>query len=1145
MFSFKRFFATGCFLVLFASSAFAEGNRTYYVADDGTAVAKVADLSALNGQPPRPRPSIIISPNRLLDVPARGGVGEVYATYSGGAADYVAREAADWVRVAERPVRGCIAVEIEPNPTFMTRKDTVVFWPVGGIGEPMEDSLYISQRGRRRGRGGRPTIRVTSVSGDFNMLPELGGNMQFNVTIGGGATGWVIGFLSRNFSTTSPYRGNGDGIVSVYYGDNPTTAIRRDTAVFRTVGGAGEAVEDTLFLTQRPGTAPYIRIDSTVPADLSMLSADGGSVRVFVHIRGTATGWDVATPPSGFTRTSAKWVRGRRAIIDYTLNSTGATREDTVVFYTTGGPTIARDTLIFTQSGGGDMSLQQTMILSPDRLLDVPATGGIGEIYATYSGGAMNYVATEAADWVRVAEWAVRGCIAVEISPNPTFVTRKDTVVFTPTGGQGVAVQDSLYISQHGCEPGPQLGPSVILETNWIDAPATGGMHELYVTFGGGATGYRVPERGLDAPASWVSLPLMGRRGSMDITLRPNLTSTTRYDTVVFWPTGGIGEPIEDSLFISQQGDGPGPQLEQSVVLETNWIDAPATGERRELYYTFGGGATGYRVPAEGLDAPASWVSLPLMGRRGSVEITLRPNPTSTTRYDTVVFWPTGGRGEPIEDSLFISQLGRDGIQPALRVSSVPADLSMLPSSGGRIRVSVRIRGAAGWDVLSPPSGFTTISAKRIRGGSAIIEYAPNPTGVTREDSVVFYTTGGSTIARDTLVVTQLGDEDLFLHQGIIVSPNYVMNVPATGETSTVRITYLEGATGYTIPASGLEAPASWVSVPAVALDGTLAVEIAPNSSYRTRRDTVVFTPTGGQGVAVQDSLFISQQGTRPRVVTVVLEPHVLVDIPAEGARPRIKVGIYASAGYIATEADDWVSVPESRTDGHITVEIAPNTTFVTRYDTVVFTPTGDVGDPFPDTLFITQLGRRETEPTGPSVTCEQSRLEVPAVGEASRISLTYNGGATGYTATGLEDWVVLSPGLTNGYVMVEAAPNPTFAMRESTITFMPTGGEGTPVSYTLHITQRASSPAINLGATEDVFADIRVVNPVSNDLVIYGLLVPTRMSLLDASGQEVLATTLEAGRQRTALPPIEPGMYFLILRTEEGREHSLRLLKE
>ena len=460
-----------------------------------------------------------------------------------------------------------------------------------------------------------------------------------------------------------------------------------------------------------------------------------------------------------------------------------------------------------------------------------------------------------------------------------------------------------------------------------------------------------------------------------------------------------------------------------------------------------------------------------------------------------------------------------------------------MPAAGAMRTVGVTFLGGAtgftvpGAGMTGAPPSWVTVPTMVDAMNNLRITLGANTGTSARSAMVVFTSTGGmGTSVTTTLTINQLGD--VATGPRVTLNPDRLDAVVATGATETVRVTLGGGATGYSVPMMGVGAAASWVTVPAMATGGNVRITIEANPSRRVRRDTVSFAPTGGMGTRVPDDLYISQLGTLPTGPSLTLEPNFLVDLPATGGIFTVPVILGGGAtGYTAAGADEWVTVPAMASGNNIPITIKSNTSRRIRTDMVIFTPVGGTGTRTPDTLFISQLG---TLPSGRSVTLDPNILmDVLAAGETRTLKVRFGGGASGYTATEADDWVTVPRTSTGGRLSITIAPNTTTSARKDTIVFTPMGGMGVSTVDSLFISQLPSVPAVSYGAPGDIFADVRVVNPVSNDLIVYGLSVSVDATLRDLSGQVVFEGALPAGRRRMALPLLPSGVYLLVLRTD------------
>ena len=452
------------------------------------------------------------------------------------------------------------------------------------------------------------------------------------------------------------------------------------------------------------------------------------------------------------------------------------------------------------------------------------------------------------------------------------------------------------------------------------------------------------------------------------------------------------------------------------------------------------------------------------------------------------------------------------------------------------------------------PASWLTVPST-LTDNNLVIAVKPNTNTSPRSDEIVFTPTGGSVTAIPTTVtITQQGASSPS-SQTIRFTPTMPPAVSATGGNVTVGVVLGGGATGFTVPSSGTGAPASWLTVPATLRDGNLVIAVTANTRTTQRSDEIVFTPTGGSGTATPTTLTITQQGTSsPSSQTITFTPSTPPAVSAAGGNVTVGVmlggdatGFTIPSSGMGTPAS-WLTVPATLTNGTLVIAVTANMSTSPRSDDIVFTPTGGLGTATPTTLTITQ--QRATSPS--SQTIRFTPTMPPAVSAAMSnvtVGVMFGGGATGFTVpssgTGAPaSWLTVPATLRDGNLVIAVMAN-IGVQRSSDIVFTPTGGSGTAMATTLTITQQAGS-AMNFGVLEGVFAEVRVVNPASDELVFYGLSMDVHCSLRDVSGREVFSSILLASaKQRISLPPLASGVYIATLESEEGEVYSVRLLRE
>ena len=596
--------------------------------------------------------------------------------------------------------------------------------------------------------------------------------------------------------------------------------------------------------------------------------------------------------------------------------------------------------------------------------------------------------------------------------------------------------------------------------------------------------------------------------------------------------------------------------------------DVVAGGGMVTLTVTFEGGATGFSVPASGEGAPAGWLTVPpavtMSGGQNQLTITVTENMGIMARSSMIVFTPAGGTGTASPTTLTITQLG----VPQPRIVFAPATPADVAVGGGMVTLTVTFEGGAtGFSVPAsgegaPASWLTVPAAVAMTGGQnqLAITVLANTGAMDRSSMIVFTATGGSVTAATTaLTITQLGTAP---RQRIVFAPAMPADVVAGGGMVSLTVTFEGGATGFSVPTSGEGAPASWLMVPSVITmsggQNQLAITVEENTGIMDRSSMIVFTPTGGAGTASPTTLTITQLGTAPRQ-TIVFAPAMPADVVAGGGMVSLTVtfGGGATGFSVPTSGEgapaSWLTVPSAVTmsggQNQLAITVVANTGASERSSMVVFTPTGGTGTARPTTLTITQA------PASPRIVFDPATpADVASAGAKVSLTVTFEGGATGFSVPSSGEgapasWLTVPAAVTmaggQNRLAITVMANTGTSERSSMIVFTPTGGTGTAIPTTLTITQAAQQGGVSFGVSGGVFAEVRVVNPTSDELVIYGIAKEVGLLLRDVSGREVFSGSLPLGEQRIPLPPLARGVYVLALRDENGQVHHVRLLKE
>ena len=1094
--------------------------------------------------------TITLLPDALSGVAAEASTTPVMITYGGGADSYTVSGAPDWVTVPATATDGSISIRVDAN-TAGPRNTTLTFTPAGGDGTATPTTFAISQVAA----GQRITLTPNTLPG----IPAAGETRMLSVTFGGGATGFSVPASGMRQAppdwVTVPETAT-EGSLSITIRPN-TGEARMATIAFTPTGGSDLAIGTSLTISQLAAPPPADRTVTLTPDALSAVPAAGSTEVVALTLGGDATGYSVPAsgtdaPPSWVTGISTTGMAGSLSIV--VMPNTGAARMASVTFTPTGGAvgTVVPTTFVINQVGATD----RTITLTPDGLPAVPSAGSTEVVMVGLGGDATGFSVPASGmlnappSWVTgIPTTGMGGSLSIVVMPN-MGAARMASVTFTPTGGTGTAVPTTFVINQVA-----STDRTITLTPDALPAvPAAGSTEMVMVVLGGDATGFSVPAAEMpNAPPSWVTgIPTTGMGGSLSIMVAENMGAARRA-SVTFTPTGGTGTAVPTTFVINQAG-----ATDRTITLTpTSLSDIAATGSTEVVMVVLGGDAAGFSVPAAGMpNGPPFWVTgIPTTGMGGSLSIVVMPN-RGTARSATLTFTPTGGTGTAVPTTFAINQLAA-GAAPQT-ITFDPTEFSSVAATAGMIEVGVMFGGGAtGFTVPmtgpGAPPDWVTVPAMVDDMDDLNISVLANPTTSSRTAMIAFTPTGGmGTATPTTLNITQLGAAPPA--QTIVLDPTSFDDVPAAGGMRTAGVTLGGGATGYTVPATGEGAAPSWVTgIPATGMAGMVTITLAANMTTSARSAMITFTPTGGAGVATPATLTVSQLGLVPTGPHVIISPSVLDNVPAAGDMRMVTVALGGSAtGYTVPATGEgapqsWVTgISSPGRVGDVTVTLVANTG-PARSDTITFTSTGGMGTRTPATLTINQLGAAP----GISVTSMPTNLTMlAAAGGTVTATITLSGGATG--------WSVMLPspafttssaatGTGDGTATLTYARNTTTSAREDTVMFVTVGGTGTAARDTLVLKQlaRSAPPAMNFGSPEGVFADIRVVNPTSDELVVYGLSEAVGLRLRDLSGRQVFSAALAVGEQRVPLPALPRGVYILSFTNKEGEVANLRLLRK
>ena len=469
----------------------------------------------------------------------------------------------DFFTVAKKEAPLRYEIVFEANTTALERDVTLTFEAKDGsdvsFSPAVTTAITITQAaGEDHTFVSTSTYTPELVGGN---LTAVGGTISTTFALGGGATGWEA-TEGQDYVSLAPDNGDGVTPVVVTYDANDTFVARDVVITITTTGPTGVSITDDISIPQEGAQGIEV---VTVPADLSDLLTDAGSIDVDVRLLGSATGWSAsvaATNPAGFlTLGSTSGGAGSAVLtINYTENTDLNLREGVVTLTATGGRGRAQDTVLTISQLGTGPNLVVRAPTGED-FLALPAAGGTIVAEVVFTGGATGWDAvagsTNPANFLTVgAKDVANGEQPIAYAEN-TGVARTGTVTFTTSGGTGAAAVRAVDFRQLGAAPTISVSTNVADLTMIPAAPTGGGATGTItatITLGGGAEGWTVAKSGDDTDAFIESFtPASGDRTNdmLTITYKEN-TGATRTATLTFTTTGGTGAAATEALVLTQ-----------------------------------------------------------------------------------------------------------------------------------------------------------------------------------------------------------------------------------------------------------------------------------------------------------------------------------------------------------------------------------------------------------------------------------------------------------------------------------------------------------------------------------------------------------------------------------------------------------------
>ena len=967
--------------------------------------------------------------------------------------------------------------------TGISREGLVTIMTIGGSGAAVESAVAFTQE------GAPPTLSVVTTPLVLSGLSAGGGEIQANITLGGGATGWEA-TTPHDFITLSPPSGV-SGVLTITYEEN-TGITREGLVTITTTGGSGSSVESAVSFTQT-GSPPTLSVVTT-PGSLSALSVAGGEIRANITLSGGTTGWEATSEDAFITLSSPNGVDGEVLTITYEAN-TGIAREGLVTIMTTGGTEeAASERIIFTQEGA---SPTLSVATTPLVLSGLSVAGGEIQANITLGGGATGWEATTSHAFITLSSPnGVDGeVLTITYDANPG-ISREGLVTITTIGGSGAAVESAVAFTQEGAPPTLSLATTpLVLSGLSVD----GGEIRTNITLGGGATAW-------EATTSHAFITLSSPNGVdgevLTITYDAN-PGISREGLVTIMTVGGIGSSVEKTVAFTQTSAPPTLSVETKP-LSTSAL--PSTTGAIIVTLFLGGGATGWEATSDD-----DFITLaPTSGdKEENLTITYEKN-IGIMRSGSVSIETLGGSGAAADTTLNITQ---EGAPHTISVTNIPT--VALPFAQGTFTAAITLGGGAtGWQATTTNDFLTLHPPQGTGNGSLEVMYTAN-SGESRGSSLTIMTTEGSgRTAKKTFILTQEGTEPTLT---VALPSSAPAKLPATGGTITADIVLGGGATGWKAsknddfitlkPENGGKAD-------------DLTITYGQNTGIE-RTIVITLTSTGGKGEPDNATLFLTQAGAPPTLSTRLLSG-ATTQLPASEGALMVDIILGGGAtGWRASADDDFITFSPDKGGkaDDLTIIYTLNKGRV-RGTSVLLTTLGGSGTP---AKVLLELEQKASPPTVLVTTTPPLTSLLSVDGGVVMASISMGGDITGWQATSSSpsDFITLdkSSGVNGETLLINYAAN-TEARRSGTVTIQTSGESEMAADTILTLTQQ---PAERFAAH-----------------TIAVIMSPESISNLVSDGGEIRAT-ITLGGGATGWQALKEDVHnFISLTPSEGKKADI-----
>ena len=982
-------------------------------------------------------------------------------------------------------------VTVTATPTSMNRgverSATITISTSGPAGTRATVTLTITQG------GAPPILRVSTMAAD-----TIGHNLRtsnITFTVGGGAMGWMAASSDDNviLFPTSGNSGTNIGVEARFGSENTTGEARTATITITTRGGTGDAVTETVMITQE--AEPTLSV-STMPVTIGH---DSLTSDITFTVGGGAMGWTATSSDDSVTLSSMSGDLGENTVraTFRSANTTRMARTAIITIMTTGRGTRESTMVTLIQemmpeirvtSINGYADSIESISIAHDATDSIPIKFYVGGSATGW--GSVNTNSDFITLFPKDSIDQKGNGISIMATPsaNENTIPRTATITLSTTGQKGTPKSVSLTITQEAIPVLQITSKDTIIIHDATDSIPI----KFYV--GGSATGWTSANTNFN----FITLSTSNTdTGAITIMARPsaNTDTTSRTATIILSTTGHIpeGASVSDTFTITQKA---APDIKLTSPGDT--LIAHDDTLPKTIKFFVGGSATGWESEISYMPETDTFITLSTemdTTQTDTVIITATPsaneNTTPVSRKAIIKLITTGPGETPNSDSLTITQESRPTIM--LTSHSDGNTIDIAHDNPESIIINFMFGGSAtGWknSITYPPDtpkNDEFINSLTNEGDNGFISITPkskNTDTASRTANIKLSTTGqiGDSVSV-SLTIRQEGKPalDLFSNRNDTIA--YDANT-----TDSIPITFFVGgsAEGWESKITYMPEKDTFITLSSksnIAETGDITIMASPSANDTTvKRTAMIMLSTTGKG---EDSVLMFTI-TQEAVPTITLNTYsnggnnnVLVSLNSNGTdiikiahddtQPRT---INFTVG--GNETKDWTSAitydPEndtsiiiSQTEGmesNISFTPLVNKNIIPRTATIKLSTTGQKGTPKSVSLTVTQ----EAIPVL-QITSNDSPTIIHDETDSIPIKFYVGGSATGWTSMNNNfNFVTLDTTMNDNQtdtVTIMAIPEKNSDIEERTDTIiLSTIGHidgGASVSDIFTITQKAA----------------------------------------------------------------------------------------